>query len=98
MRKDQIYYYILHLLSGISIGFFLFGCKSTKEGCDAYSLKWTKEADSLIVYKNHEIFIPQTPVNDVKQIHFNNIEKGKYTVNLLKSGEVIETKKLTVNR
>jgi len=37
MRKDQIYYYALHLLAGISIGFLLFSCKSPKPSCDAYS-------------------------------------------------------------
>jgi len=28
---------VLHLLAGIAIGFLLFGCKSTKPSCDAYS-------------------------------------------------------------
>jgi hypothetical protein len=37
MKKEQIYYYILHLLAGISIGFLLFSCKSSKSNCDAYS-------------------------------------------------------------
>lgn len=37
MKKEQIYYYILHLLAGISIGFLLFSCKSPKSSCDAYS-------------------------------------------------------------
>lgn len=37
MKKEQIYYYVLHLLAGISIGFLLFSCKSSKSNCDAYS-------------------------------------------------------------
>jgi hypothetical protein len=28
---------ILHLLAGIAIGFLLFGCKSPKPSCEAYS-------------------------------------------------------------
>jgi hypothetical protein len=28
---------VLHLLAGIAIGFLLFGCKSPKPSCDAYS-------------------------------------------------------------
>jgi hypothetical protein len=28
---------ILHLLAGIALGFLLFGCKSPKHSCDAYS-------------------------------------------------------------
>jgi hypothetical protein len=35
--KKQIYYYILHLLAGITIGFLLFSCSSNKSSCDAYS-------------------------------------------------------------
>ena len=27
----------LHLLAGIALGFLLFGCKSSKPSCDAYS-------------------------------------------------------------
>jgi hypothetical protein len=96
--KNQIWNNVIHILAGITLGFLMFGCKSSKDGCDAYSLKWTKEADSLIVYKDHEIFIPQTPASNAKQIHFNNVDKGKYIVNLLKDGEVIETKKLDINK
>jgi hypothetical protein len=35
--KKQNYYYILHILAGITIGYLLFSCKSNKPGCDAYS-------------------------------------------------------------
>jgi hypothetical protein len=28
---------VLHLLAGIAIGFLLFGCKSPKPSCDAYT-------------------------------------------------------------
>jgi hypothetical protein len=89
---------VIHILAGIALGYILFGCKSSKDGCDAYSLKWTKDADSLIVYKNDEIFLPKTPANGAKQIYFNNTDKGKYVINLLKDGEVVETKKLNINR
>ena len=37
MKKEQTYYYVLHLLAGISIGFLLFSCKSPKPSCEAYS-------------------------------------------------------------
>jgi hypothetical protein len=37
MKQNQIYYYILHLLAGITIGFLLFSCKSPKPSCEAYS-------------------------------------------------------------
>ncbi len=88
----------IHILAGVALGYALFGCKSSKDGCDAYSLKWTKDADSLIVYRDDEIFLPKTRASSVKQIHFNNVEKGKYVINLLKDGEVVETKKLNINR
>lgn len=42
MKKEQIYYYVLHLLAGISIGFLLFSCKSPKPSCDAYSYSSTQ--------------------------------------------------------
>lgn len=100
----------IHILTGIALSYILFACKSSKSGCDAYSskwceevnvaysLKWTEEADSIIVYKDHEIFLPKTPSNGAKQIYFNNTDKGKYTINLLKNGVVVETKKLYINR
>jgi len=37
MKKEQIYYYVIHLLAGISIGFLLFSCKSPKPSCEVYS-------------------------------------------------------------
>jgi hypothetical protein len=37
MKQNQIYYYILHLLAGITIGFLLFSCKAPKPSCEAYS-------------------------------------------------------------
>jgi hypothetical protein len=89
---------IIYILTGITLGYSLFGCKSSKNGCDAYSLQWAQEVDSLIVYKDDEIFLPKIQANNAKQMHFNNMEKGIYVVNLLKNGEVIETKKLTINK
>jgi len=39
MKTDwkTIWMYIIHILAGITIGFYLAGCKSPKSGCDAYS-------------------------------------------------------------
>jgi len=100
MKTDwkTIWMYIIHILAGVTIGYFLSGCKSSKLGCDAYSLQWDKDIDTLIVYKNNELYLPKTPVNNAKQIHFNNIDKGEYVVTLLKDGMVIETKRLNINK
>ena len=50
--KKQIYYYILHLLAGITIGFLLFSCKSNKSSCDAYSsAKHNYCIEGYIAYK-----------------------------------------------
>lgn len=32
-----IWMYFIHILAGITLGYFMFGCKSSKSGCDAYS-------------------------------------------------------------
>ena len=37
MKREQVYYYILHLLAGVTIGFLLFSCKTEKSSCDAYA-------------------------------------------------------------
>ena len=37
-----IWIYFIHLLTGIALGYFLFSCKSSKSGCDAYSQNKTK--------------------------------------------------------
>jgi hypothetical protein len=49
--KKQIYYYILHLLAGITIGFLLFSCSSNKSSCDAYSYKYTYRIEGKVMYK-----------------------------------------------
>ena len=96
--KNQFWNNIIHILAGITLGFLMFGCKSSKTGCDAYSLQWSQEADSLIVYKGNELYLPKTAAYDVKQIHFNNADRGEYVVTLLKNGKVIETKKININK
>jgi ABC-type uncharacterized transport system auxiliary subunit len=94
----EYWIYFIHILAGIAIAYFLTGCKTSKSGCDAYSLQWDKDIDTLIVYKNNELYLPKTPANNAKQIHFNDIDKGEYIVTLLKNGKVIETKKLNINK
>jgi len=37
--KNQIWNNIIHVLAGITLGYCLFACKSSKAGCDAYSQK-----------------------------------------------------------
>jgi hypothetical protein len=89
---------ILHLLAGLTLGYLMFGCKSSKPGCDAYSSSWDIDADSLMIYKNNKLYLPKIPANDAKHIYFNNIEKGEYTIALLKKGKIIETKTLNINK
>ena len=38
----MILIYTLQFLVGIALGYILFGCKSSKSGCDAYSQNKTK--------------------------------------------------------
>jgi hypothetical protein len=54
--KKQIYYYILHLLAGITIGFLLFSCSSNKSSCDAYSqfYQYRIEGKVLVDGKKHD--------------------------------------------
>jgi ABC-type uncharacterized transport system auxiliary subunit len=96
--KNQFWNNIIHILAGITLGFLMFGCKSSKTGCDAYSLQWSQEADSLTVHKGNKLYIPKTPAYDVKQIYFNNADRGEYVVTLLKNGKVVETKKININK
>ena len=35
--KNQIWNNIIHILAGITLGFLMFGCKTNKSSCDAYS-------------------------------------------------------------
>lgn len=37
-----VWIYTIHILAGITLGYFLLGCKSSKSGCDAYSQNKTK--------------------------------------------------------
>jgi hypothetical protein len=56
MKKNQIYYYILHLLAGITIGFLLFSCKSPKSGCDAYgSMNYKYCIEGKIIHENDTV-------------------------------------------
>lgn len=38
--------YLIHILAGIAIGYYLTGCKSSKSGCDAYSQNKTKHENT----------------------------------------------------
>ena len=49
--KKQIYYYILHLLAGITIGFLLFSCSSNKSSCDAYSYRYTYRIEGKVIHE-----------------------------------------------
>ena len=95
----EYWVYFIHILAGITLGYILFSCKSSKSvGCDAYSLQWDKDIDTLIVYKDNELYLPKTPANNAKQIHFNDADKGKYMVTLLKDGKIVDTKILNINK
>ena len=96
--KNQIWNNIIYILAGITLGYIMFGCKSSKTGCDAYTLQWSQESDSLIVHKVNKLYIPKTPAYDVKQIYFNNADRGEYIVTLSKNGKVVETKKININK
>ena len=49
--KKQIYYYILHLLAGITIGFLLFSCSSNKSSCDSYSHLYAYRIEGKVIHK-----------------------------------------------
>ena len=36
-QNFDLYMRLLHFLAGITIGYLLFACKSSRSGCDAYS-------------------------------------------------------------
>jgi hypothetical protein len=42
MKWKTIWDKIIHILAGIALGYILFGCKSSKSGCDAYSQNKTQ--------------------------------------------------------
>jgi hypothetical protein len=37
--ENQLWNNIIHVLAGITLGYILFSCKSSKAGCDAYTQK-----------------------------------------------------------
>jgi hypothetical protein len=47
--KKQNYYYILHILAGITIGYLLFSCRSNKSSCDAYSHLFTYRIEGKVL-------------------------------------------------
>jgi len=51
-----IWIYFIHLMTGIALGYFLFSCKSSKSGCDAYSNTSYKYCiEGKIIYKNDTV-------------------------------------------
>jgi len=56
MNRKQIYYYILHLLAGVTLGYILFACKSSKSGCDAYgSTNYKYCIEGKVIYENDTV-------------------------------------------
>jgi hypothetical protein len=49
--KKQNYYYILHILAGITLGYLLFSCKSNKTSCDAYSSRYTYRIEGKVIHE-----------------------------------------------
>lgn len=94
----EYWVYFIHILAGVALAYFLTGCKTPKPGCDAYSIQWDKDTDTLMIYKNDEVYLPKVPTNNAKQIYFNNSNKGKYMITLLKDGKVVGTKTLNINK
>jgi len=39
---------ILHLLAGVALGYLIFGCKSSKPNCDAYSSNNKKPHENTV--------------------------------------------------
>jgi len=51
-----VWIYIIHILAGITLGYILFSCKSSKSGCDAYSNTDYKYCiEGKIIYKNDTV-------------------------------------------
>ena len=64
--------YTIHILAGVTLGYILFSCKSSKSGCDAYSNTSYKYCiEGKIIYQNDtvdavaltDLFIPFLTVN-----------------------------------
>jgi len=49
--KKQNYYYILHILAGITIGYLLFSCKANKASCDAYSRFYQFRIEGKVIHE-----------------------------------------------
>ena len=48
--------YTIHILAGVTLGYILFSCKSSKSGCDAYSNTSYKYCiEGKIIYKNDTV-------------------------------------------
>jgi hypothetical protein len=48
--------YTIHILAGVTLGYILFSCKSSKSGCDAYSnTSYKYYIEGKIIYKNDTV-------------------------------------------
>ena len=64
-------------------------CKSTKNNCDAYGIRWENpRIDSVAVLKDKRTYLPFIPVMGSMELHMNAPEKGRYLI-LLKDGNTI---------
>jgi hypothetical protein len=46
--KNQIWNNIIHILAGITLGYCLFSCKSSKAGCDSYGNNKIEQNETLV--------------------------------------------------
>jgi hypothetical protein len=54
--KNQLWNNIIHILAGITLGFLMFGCKTNKPSCDAYSnTGYPYCIEGKIIYKNDTV-------------------------------------------
>jgi hypothetical protein len=54
--KNQIWNNVIHILAGITLGFLMFGCKTNKPSCDAYSnTGYPYCIEGKIIYKNDTV-------------------------------------------
>jgi len=78
MERKTVYLYILHILAGIAIGYFLSGCKVAKR-CDAYSIRGY-EYIQVVGYTD------TVPTLGEEYLH---MPPGKYLVKGWKQGQVV---------
>jgi hypothetical protein len=45
--KNQFWNNIIHILAGITLGYLMFGCKTSKSNCDAYSNNKIKQHENI---------------------------------------------------